>query len=199
MSDEFNEDFVVEEGEAAGATEAAGRTFLILAGSLIGIFIIIAACILGVALVQRNQQADEIAQREAENATIIAQNALVTQTVQAQQTEAARPTNTPLPSPTPLPTSTPLPPTVEPTDTPVVAVESVRQTEEAQQTAAAEQTATGVAIAAALQTPTSTPVAAAGGDGSGQLPATGLSTWTLVVAALGFFGLLFLARRLRTS
>jgi hypothetical protein len=40
MSEEFSEDFVIEE------EESSSRSFLIIAGLLIGVFILIAACTL---------------------------------------------------------------------------------------------------------------------------------------------------------
>ncbi|MGH2536080.1 MAG: hypothetical protein ACRDHL_01660, partial [Candidatus Promineifilaceae bacterium] len=114
MSEENQEAFV-EEG-AAGA----GRGFLVAAGLLIGIFILLTGCVLTYVLAQRGEQAQRIAEREAQNATIIAQNALVTLTVEAQQaqlTAEAQPSDTPVPPPTntPRPTRTPSP---EPSATP---------------------------------------------------------------------------------
>lgn len=204
MSEEFSDDFVIEEEE-----ESSGRSFLIIAGSLIGIFILIAACTLAFIVLQRGQTQSEIAEIESANATTEAQNALVTQTVQAMETEAARPTE----EPTELPTETA---TVEPTQGPDVvetsAVEGVETEEPEAALPEADQTATAEAEA------TSTSVVGSGGDGGEQqtatpipgtgttpetapetLPETGLSIWGILALALGMIALLLFARRLRTS
>ena len=107
MSEEFSEDFVIEE------EETSSRSFLIIAGSLIGVFILIAACALAYIVLQRGQTQGEIANIEAANATTEAQNALVTQTVEAIETEAARPTDEPTTVPTVAATATQSPETEE--------------------------------------------------------------------------------------
>jgi hypothetical protein len=181
MSEEFSEDFVLEEGAAPN------RTFLILAGSLIGLFIIIAGFILGFALLQRNGQSEEVALRLTENAEILAANALVTQTVQAMQTEAARPTNTPEPTFTTAPTDTPEP---TPEDTPTLAVEVAEAVE------TPDLTATSEAAEALI---TSTPASGAEAAPSGTLPETGVETWIVAAAAIILVAVLSVARRLRTG
>ncbi len=180
MSEEYSDEFVIEE------EEPANRSFLILAGSLIGVFIILAACLLAYVLMQRNQQNEAVAQIEAQNATTEAQNAMVTQTVAALQTQAAMPTDTPTPRPTEPPTNTPVP---SPTATQVV-----------QQPEAAPPTNTPLPSPTQELVPggggTITPVAPGGGE---TLPQTGVSVWGIAAAGLGLIAVLFVARRLRAN
>ena len=61
FSDDFSDDFVVED------EEESGRPFLIAAGSLILIFIIISGVLLAFILSQQSEQSDEVAAREATN------------------------------------------------------------------------------------------------------------------------------------
>jgi LPXTG-motif cell wall-anchored protein len=184
MSEDFSEDFVLEEEE-----EGANRSFLILAGALIGVFILIVGCVLVFLLLQRGERQDAIAKIESENATTEAGNALVTQTVQALQTEAARPTDTPTIEPTATATATPVPPT----DTPVVQQPTAVVTEELEPS----PTATSALAGGGSIAPTTVP--GNSGGGSETLPQTGFSAWALVVGAIGLMAVLLVARRLRTG
>lgn len=199
MSEEFSEEFVIEE-EAA----AANRPFLIAAGSLIALFIVLMACVLGAVLVRQNagsQRAQEIADIERSNATTIAQNALVTQTVAAQLTIQAQPTNTPRPpaTATDLPTPTPSP-TSPPTDTPTPEPEPPTETAVAPQGttvgpgAAGSTTGTATAEAANAGSP-----GAAAGQANGTLPETGASPLGFIAIALVLVAILIVSRRLRTA
>ncbi len=82
MSEEFSDDFVVED------EEESSRPFLIAAGSLILIFIIISGVLLGFILTRQKDQSDEVSAREATNEAILASNALVQQTADAMAVEA---------------------------------------------------------------------------------------------------------------
>jgi cobalamin biosynthesis Mg chelatase CobN len=203
MSEEFSEEFVVEE-EATSAS----RPFLIAAGSLIALFIVLMACVLGAVLVRQNassERAQQIADIENANATTMAQNALVTQTVAAQLTIQAQPTNTPrppatatnLPSPTPSPTSpptnTPTPEPEEPTETPPAA----QATSDAGPGAAGSTTATATAGGAGTGA-TGSPTTVSG-EASSTLPETGASPLSFVAIALALVAVLIVSRRLRTA
>jgi len=200
MSEEFSDDFVVEE------EESANRSFLIAAGSLIGVFIILAACLLVYVLMQRGQeQSDAIAQIESQNATTEAQNALVTQTVEAQETQSALAvlesenataeaerlmtaltaeavqTQEALPTATPPPTQVVQQPEAAATDTPMPTLASGGN--------AGNGSGTGTGGLATPITP-----------GAGEtLPQTGISIWGFAIAGLGLLAVLVLARRLRTA
>ena len=80
MSEDFSDDFVIEDEESEGS----GRSFLITAGALIGVFILLAGCVLTYVLLNsRSESESSAATREAieiQNATIEAQNAIVEQT-----------------------------------------------------------------------------------------------------------------------
>jgi cobalamin biosynthesis Mg chelatase CobN len=199
MSEEFSEEFVVEE-EATSAS----RPFLIAAGSLIALFIVLMACVLGAVLVRQNassERAQQIADIENANATTMAQNALVTQTVAAQLTIQAQPTNTPrppatatnLPSPTSPPTNTPTPEPEEPTETPPAA----QATSDAGPGAAGSTTATATAGGAGTGA-TGSPTTVSG-EASSTLPETGASPLSFVAIALALVAVLIVSRRLRTA
>jgi LPXTG-motif cell wall-anchored protein len=196
MSEEFSDDFVIEE------EDTANRSFLIAAGSLIGVFILLAACLLVYVLMQRGEVQDEVAQIEAQNATTQAQNALVTQTVEALETQQA-----------------------------LAEIESERATAEAE-SLMATQTVEAMETMEALPTETPTPtevvqqptstatntpvptlVLGGGGDGDGTgalvtpitpgagetLPQTGISILGIAAVGLGLVAILIVARRLRTN
>jgi LPXTG-motif cell wall-anchored protein len=196
MSEEFSDDFVIEE------EDTANRSFLIAAGSLIGVFILLSACLLVYVLMQRTETQDEVALIEAQNATTQAQNALVTQTVEAIETQQA-----------------------------LVEIEAERATAEAESlnaTMTVEAIETLEAIPTETPTPTevvqqpsptatNTPiptlVLGGGGDGDGAgalatpitpgagetLPQTGINVWGIALVGLGLLALLIVARRLRTN
>lgn len=193
MSEEFSDDFVIEE------EDTANRSFLIAAGSLIGVFILLAACLLVYVLMQRGEVQDEVAQIEAQNATTQAQNALVTRTVEALETQQA-----------------------------LAEIESERATAEAENlnatmtaeailTLQAEPTETPTPTeviqqptSTATNTPVPTLVLGGGGDGDAlvtpitpgageTLPQTGINIWGIAAVALGLVAVLLVARRLRTN
>ena len=196
MSEEFSDDFVTEE------EDTANRSFLIAAGSLIGVFILLSACLLAYVLMQRGDVQDEVALIEAQNATTEAQNALVTQTVEALETQQA-----------------------------LVEIEADRATAEAEslmatltveamETIEAQPTETPTPTEVVQQpsptetnTPIPTLVLGGGGEGDGTgalatpitpgagetLPQTGISVWGIAVAGLALVAVLIIARRLRTS
>jgi hypothetical protein len=201
MSEEFSEDFVIEE------EESSSRSFLIIAGLLIGVFILIAACTLGYLVLQRGQTQDEIASIESANATTEAQNALVTQTVRAMETEAARPTDEPteLPAEAPTDEAAQLPEIVGTPEVEQPATEEVepvlpglQQTATAEAEAAAATSVVGVDGGQATETPlpggNTTP-----GTEPETLPETGLSIWSILAIGAVLIALLLVARRLRTT
>lgn len=196
MSEEFTDDFVIEE------EDTANRSFLIAAGSLIGVFILLAACLLTYVLMQRGQVQDEVALIEAQNATTQAQNALVTQTVEALETQQAlaeiESENATAEAESFIATMT-----VEALETlEAQPTETPRPTEVVQQPSPT-----------ATNTPIPTLVLGGGGDGDGTgalatpitpgagetLPQTGINIMGIAVAGLGLAVLLIVARRLRTS
>jgi hypothetical protein len=150
-------------------------------------------CVLVIALVQRGQTQDEIAEIENANATTEAENAFVTQTVQALQTEAARPTETPTVRPTSTSTATAVPPT----NTPVVSQPETEATKDPN-LEEPSPTATTVLGGGGAIGPTTVP--GTGNTGGGEtLPETGLAPWTIIIGALGLLAILIVARRLRTT
>jgi hypothetical protein len=195
MSEDFSDDFIVEE-ESAGTN----RNFLVIAGSLIGLFIIITACVLIYALTQRDGASndDAVNTRVALNATTEAENALVTQTIIAQtaaaETVAAMPTEEPTETPTPEPTDTP-----QPTDTPVVQAPEEATSETPEATETPNLAGTSIFGDGGTFGSTPTPVPGAVGSDGGTLPQTGVSVLGVVGIAIGLLFLLVIARRLRTS
>jgi len=186
MSEEFSDDFVIEEEE-----DSTSRNFLVIAGSLIAVFILIVACVLVFALLQRGEEADTaVAEIEATNDAVATQNSFVTLTVQALETEAARPTSTPTVEPTVTSSPTPTA-TTGPTNTPVVQ----QPGDEATVVPTASATTDLSGGVGAGSTPTPLP----GGSGSDTLPQTGVSAWGIVAASLGLLAVLIIARRLRTG
>ncbi len=172
--------------------------FVILLMALGAVLVLATICTAGVLYFRPDDVANGISGTSTAiaqaNATTLAQNALVTQTLSAIETEAARPTNTPTNTPVP-PTNTPVPTnTPQPTNTPVL-----------QEPAEATPTPNifGTSIFS-ISTPT--PIVGTGGGtdtgtgtGGGTLPETGIGTGTAIAAALGLFLLLITARRLRTD
>jgi LPXTG-motif cell wall-anchored protein len=216
MSEEFSYDFIIEEEQ-----QGANRTFLIIAGSLVALFILIILCVAGYAFLNRADNSSQIAAIETENAETAAQNAQVTQTIVAMEMTAQAPTPTFTASPTSPPTETPTN-TPAPTDTAVVQTPGAGD-------GTAEVEATGISLDGGTttvtpnpeETPniagtqifggdggtfaTGTPITGTGaggtgsGSGTGTLPQTGITTAGLV--AIGLFLVLgvFVARRLRTG
>lgn len=173
--------------------------FGILVAALLGILALALLCTGGVYIVRQQQQADLGATSTAiaiANATTLAQNARVTQTIAARETEAARPTETS--TPTPVPTNTPTATatatsTPEPTATEEVAV------------AEGEETPTpNFFVTSVFQgTPAGTVPAGGGtggtGTGGGTLPQTGGGLGALFAAVLVLIGALAFVRRLRAG
>jgi len=212
MSEEFSDDFIIEEEE-----QGANRTFLIIAGSLVGLFILIIICVALYAFLNRDQSnADEIATIESENATTVAQNAKVTETIVAMELTASAPTATLPPTDTPEPTNTPTA-SPEPTETAVVqtleagtvvtgtAVTETPGVSEDGGTTTVTPNAAGTQIfggnGGSFGTPTPITGTGAGGTGTGTetLPQTGLSTVGLIGIALLLVAGIVIARRLRTG
>jgi hypothetical protein len=222
MSEDFSEDFVIE-----GEEEGSGRPFLITAGALIGVFIVIAACFLVYVVTQ--QRSDSGTSAEAtritiQNATTNAQNAIVEQTRVAVETRDVLAQLADEATAEAIATADAEVAVLPPTSTPVVqeaAVVDTQATAEAEQAAAdAEATATAEAMAAeADATATADALAAASsGSGTGEagqsgessgaeatgntttaLPQTGVEVWLIAVIAMGMIALVFISRRLRTS
>lgn len=209
MSEEFSDDFIIEEEE-----QGANRTFLIIAGSLVGLFIAIIACVALFAFLNRGdpERDAEIAAIETQNAITLATNIAVTEAI--IQTANA-PTNTPEPTDTPEPTNTSTS-TPEPTETSVV--QTPEETTVVTGTVGIETpisedggTTTVTPNAAGTQIfggdggtfGTATPITGTGAGGTGAggdtLPQTGVSTAALV--GIGFLLVvgIFVARRLRTG
>ena len=174
-----------------GLESGQASPFAVLLAALLGVLVLAAICTGAVFFLRNGNQAEisgtSTAIAEA-NATTLAQNAQVTQTIAAMETEAARPTNTP--TNTPNPTNTAVP-----TNTPLPSPTSVLQE--------AEATPTPSIFGTSIFGNTPTPVSGAGGTGSGTgggtLPDTGLNLGTAVAIALGLLLLLLAARRLRTE
>lgn len=175
-----------------GLESGQASPFAILLAALLGILVLAVLCTGGVLLVRSGQQVEMSGTSTAiavANATTIAENELVTQTIAAIETEAARPTNTPTNTPVP-PTDTPAPTdTPEPSPTPVVQE--------------VDATPTPSLFGTDIFNRTPTPVTGAGesgtGTGGGTLPDTGINLGTAVGLAMGLLLLLFAARRLRTE
>jgi LPXTG-motif cell wall-anchored protein len=212
MSEEFSDDFIIEEEE-----QGANRTFLIIAGTLVGIFILIILCVAGFAFLNRSNNSDQIAAIETENAQVASQNARVTETIVAMELTAQAPTPTFTASPT-------SPPTETPTNTPAPTNTSVVQTpgagdETAEATGISLDGGTTTVTPNPEETPniagtqifggdggtfaTGTPITGTGaggtGTGTGQLPQTGVTTAGLVAVGLFLVLGVFVARRLRTG
>jgi hypothetical protein len=172
--------------------------FVVLVAALLSVFVLALLCTGGVLYFRQNgQQAGGIGATSTAiaqaNATTLAQNAQVTQTIAALETEAARPTNTPTPTPqptdTPTATNTPLPsetPTAEvaeedATPTPNIFGTSIFDNQDGGATAIPGDSGSGT------------------GTGGGTLPQTGIGLGPALAAAFGLLLLLAIARRLRTG
>jgi LPXTG-motif cell wall-anchored protein len=191
MSEEFSDDFVVEN------EEESNRPFLVSAGLLIGIFIVISAALLGVLLSRQGSATSAEAQSiEATNEAIMATNTSIEATndalamVPEEEPATEEPTDEPAEI---VPTNTP-----EPVPTREVAVEA-EATAAPTETAVPETTPTEVVEGEPTEEPeemaTPTTVAVAP---EGELPQTGLDIGSMLLAVFGLIGLLFVARRLRS-
>ncbi len=227
MSEDFSDDFIIEEEE-----QGANRTFLLIAGSLVGLLILILLCVGLFAVLNRSNNADQIAAIETENAETAAQNARVTETIVALELTGVA---AELTAQAPTPTFTPSP-TTEPTDTPEPTETSVVQTPETGE-GEGEAEATGISLDGGTttvtpdpnETPnvagtqifggdggtfgTATPITGTGAGGSGTgsgsgsgsgtgsetLPQTGVTTVGLVAIGLLLIVGVIVSRRLRTG
>ena len=229
MSEEFSDDFVVED------EEESGRPFLIAAGSLILIFIIISGVLLGFILTRQKDQSDEVGAREATNEAILASNALVQQTADAMAAEAemaaaeaTAKANAPEEPEEVLPSATPeLVPTrdvssgaVDP-DNPAsgsgedagdgtgdgVGDGSGNNTGDSAGDGTGDSAGDGTGDSAGdgsgdgttAGDALATPTLALVVPEAGELPQTGLSVFGVAIAVLGMLSLLVVARRLRTT
>jgi LPXTG-motif cell wall-anchored protein len=201
MSEEFSDDFIIEEEE-----QGANRTFLIIAGSLVGVLLLIIGCVAVYAFINRGNNAAEIAAIETANAETAAQNARVTETIVAMELTANAPTPTYTPSPTSPPTNTPTA-TPEPTDTAVVQTPETAEPGDGTLTATPNLAGTQIFGGDGGTFGTSTPISGTGTGGSGSgtgtgtdtLPQTGFTTAGAVAIGLLLIGVLIVARRLRTG
>jgi LPXTG-motif cell wall-anchored protein len=197
MSEEFSDDFIIEEEE-----QGANRTFLIIAGSLVGLFILIIACVAIYAFLNRADNTAEIAAIETANAETELQNARVTETIESMELTASAPTATFTPSPTPLPTDTPTA-TPEPTDTAVVQTPETAEPGDGTLTVTPNLAGTQIFGGEGGTFGTSTPIGGTGtggtGTGTDTLPQTGVTTAGAVAIGLLLVVVLVVARRLRTG
>jgi LPXTG-motif cell wall-anchored protein len=197
MSEEFSDDFIIEEEE-----QGANRTFLIIAGSLVGLFILIIACVAIYAFLNRADNTAEIAAIETANAETELQNARVTETIESMELTASAPTATSTPSPTPLPTDTPTA-TPEPTDTAVVQTPETAEPGDGTLTVTPNLAGTQIFGGEGGTFGTSTPISGTGtggtGTGTDTLPQTGVTTAGAVAIGLLLVVVLVVARRLRTG
>lgn len=183
--------------------ERGGSPFLPLLGLLGGILVLAILCgaifLIARGLVGGDGEEDVVnITRTAvaiANATTLAENARVTETLMAMTEEASRPTATS--TPTITPTDTP-PPTAAPTDTPVVI--------DLEPTATSTAILEGTSIFGGGGLGTATPLpggggggTGTGGGGTGTLPDTGFSLAGAVALAVGLLLVFVVARRLRTS
>lgn len=199
MSEDFSDDFIIEEEE-----QGANRTFLIIAGSLVGVLILIIACVALFAFINRGNNAEEIAAIETANAMVATQNARVTETIVAMELTANAPTATFTPSPSPPPTDTPTA-TPEPTDTAVVQTPETAEPGDGTLTVTPNLAGTQIFGGDGGTFATSTPISGTGtggtgtGTGTDTLPQTGVSTAGAVAIGLLLVVVLVVARRLRTG
>jgi hypothetical protein len=176
--------------------------FAILVAALLGILVLALLCTGGALVIrERGDQAGIGATSTViaiANATTLAENARVTQTIAAMETEAARPTSTSTATPTPTNTATPTATsTPEPTATAVAAEPEGEETPTPNffVTSIFEGTPTGATAAAPSTGGTGTGT----GTGGGTLPQTGVGLGTLIVGALLLTLSLGVVRRLRSG
>jgi uncharacterized membrane protein YgcG len=215
MADDYTDDFMEDEEEGNGA----GRPFMIIAGILLGIFLLTLMCIAAFAMTSRNGQQDLVAEIEMTNEAIASQNLLVTQTVAAMQTEAARPTDEPTATPTEIPPTPTVTATPTPTETPVVQPPNGDNGDNGDgngdngdgdgngngngdgtgsggsgEVTEGTRIFSGGGAGAGTPTPVATPP-----GGSTTLPETGLELWAIILGALGLMAVLFIVRQLRMA
>jgi cell division septation protein DedD len=167
--------------------------FAILVAALLGILALALLCTGGVYIVRQQQQVEVGATSTAiaiANATTLADNARVTQTIAARETEAARPTETSTPTPVPTNTATATATaTPEPTATEEIAVPE------------ADETPTPNFFVTSVFEGTPAATVSAGGvtGGGGTLPQTGAPLGLLFAAVVVMIGALAAVRRMRGS
>jgi hypothetical protein len=178
--------------------------FAILVAALLGILVLALLCTGGALVIRERGQADDIGATSTAiaiaNATTLAQNARVTQTIAAIETEAARPTSTSTSTPTPTNTATATATaTLEPTATAVAAEPEGEETPTPNffVTSIFEGTPTG-ATAAAPSTG-GTGAGTGTGTGGGTLPQTGGGLGALIIGAVLLTLSLGVVRRLRSG
>ncbi len=221
MSEDFSQDFVIEEEEDSGGSS---RSFLIGAGALIGVFIILAGCLLTYVLLQQrgDSNAAQRAEIESINATTEANNQIIELTNQAQEAQQALAQQSAQATAEAIGTADAQVAELPATSTPEVqettaadaqatseaeAAAATTAAQEAAATAEADATATAEALATAADASgtgdtgtggTGSAGEATGGDTATALPQTGVEVWLIAAAAMGLIALLFIARRLRT-
>lgn len=167
--------------------------FAILLAALLGVLVLAVLCTGAVFILREDpDQAGVSATSTAiavANATTLAQNARVTQTISAMETEAAQPTNTPTATAVPPTETATVTPTSPPTETPVIEEPEATPT----------PNLFGTSIFGGEATPTPITGGTGGTDTGGTLPDTGFNVTTLIVAAIGLLLLVIAARRLRTG
>lgn len=176
-----HKNYTLETGQAS--------PFAILLAALLGVLVLAVLCTGGVLFFRGDDDVADVGGTSTAiaqaNATTLAQNAQVTQTIAAMETEAARPTATATNTPQPTATTTNTP---QPSPTAVI--------EEA------EATPTPSLFGTSIFDTTPTPIGGAGdgtGTDGGALPDTGIGLGAALAAALGLLVLLVGARRLRTG
>lgn len=169
--------------------------FAILVAALLGILALALLCTGGVYIVRQQQQAGLDATSTAiaiANATVLADNARVTQTLAARETEAARPTETSTPTPAPTNTATATATaTPEPTATEEIAAPEGEETPTPNFFVTSVFEGTPAATVSAGGTGT--------GTGGGTLPQTGAPLGLLFAAVVVMIGALAVVRRIRGS
>lgn len=180
----------------------SGQAFAILVAALLGILVIALLCIGGALVIRERGDLADISATSTviaiANATTLAQNARVTQTIAAMETEAARPTSTSTATPTPTNTAT-----ATATSTPEPTATAVAEEPEGEETPTPNFFVTSIfegtrAGATAAAPPTGgTGTGTGTGTGGGTLPQTGVGLGTLIIGALLLTLSLGVVRRLR--
>jgi hypothetical protein len=182
-----NNNYDTPDDEQLPEESSNNRTFLIAVGILGGIILLSVACIVGIFLVNRNNQSAQQAQIQAATQTAEASNNFINQALTATaQAQAALPTATLPPTATPVVNVATITNTPDPNATPTLGGNNLAAT------ATVGAALTQAAIAQLTIVPTTT-----------ALPNTGFiddyGVPGLAVMALAFVMVILLARRLRAS
>ncbi len=170
------------EDEAGGTGADNNRTFMLVAGGMGGLILLSLICFAAYVFFIAPQQRE---QRNIQQATVAAQNTQIAAGLTGTA-QALAWTSTPLPSPIPSNTPTPSP-------TPVVAMPTNTPTpDNAYVTATIQAALTQAALAQQTVYPTTTALPATGFADDVGLPG-------LMVMALAFVVIIFLARKLRSA